>query len=146
MSLPVARRNWDKVFATVSWILVGVLFYAAFSVWAYPPSVEGPVAQLLNSVRAAEWFYCVLYATFGTLLAWSKIFKKKKMRKHVLLAIYLVGIFTGILTYILIGFGFSIWDNLLTAGIAGFCWLYWTFKTEYIRPKDFAKDVDRLKD
>lgn len=137
---------WDKVFSTSSWILVGVLVYASLYVVIVPIGVNGPVAQLVGPT-AAEWFYFVLYLGHALALAYSKWKKKKKMRKHVLLSIYLVGLFTGILSISIAGFNLlAQWDNLATAVIAAGCWLYWTFKTEYLDPSYFYEETYYLRD
>jgi hypothetical protein len=137
-------KRWDKVFSTCSWLLVFILLYAAVFVVLTPIGVNGPVAQLIG-VAGAEIFYTVLYTAEAIILAFSKWRKKKKLRKHVLMVIYLVGLFTGFLSVSLIGFNFlAQWDNILTALIAAGCWLYWTFKTEYIHPEQFTHVIENM--
>jgi uncharacterized membrane protein YfcA len=130
MRFSVKKINWDNVFSVSSWVLVVILIITAFSVFVSPALVNGPVAKLIG-IYYAEWFYCFMYLSFAVLLTWAKVKKKKKMRKYVLAAIYLAGLFTGFLTLSL-GGGWAAVDNLATATLAAGCWLYWTFKTEYI--------------
>ena len=137
--------RWDKVFSTASWIIVIALLYGAVAIWFAPPSGAGPVAQLIGST-GSQVFYCALYGIEGALLAYSKFFKRKKLRKNMLMIIYLTGFFTSILILSIAGWSTGLIDNFLLAGLASGCWLYWTFKTEYLTPSQFYDETLELRD
>ncbi len=136
--------RWDKLFATASWVLAAVLLYSAISLWVFPPTGAGPVGELLG-ILGAQLFYSVLYGSQALLLAYAKVKKKKKMRKYTLMFIYLTGFFTSILSVTLLGWSPKLIDNFALASLAAICWLYWTFRTEYINPTHFQKLSHHLK-
>lgn len=138
-------KKWDKVFSTLSWLIVFALVWSIISLWLSEPSGAGPVAGAAG-ILGAQIFYTALYSLQALFLAWSKIFKRKKMRRNTLMVIYLTGFFTSILTLTIAGWTPKIIDNLLIASSAAFCWLYWKFKTEYIDPKEFEDVVWKLRD
>lgn len=135
----------DKVFAFISWVLVVALLFAGVQQALAVSSGLGPVASLLGVV-GSKVFYCVLYFGEALALAYSKFFKKKKMRKIVLMVIYLTGFFTTALYALNIGVTIKLLDNLLISVVAAVCWLYWTFRTEYIDRASFIEDVNQLRD
>lgn len=128
--MPKSRR-WDKVFVTASWIIVVALLFSAGSLWITPPTGAGPAAKLIG-ITGSQWFYALLYLSEALALAYSKLFKRHRMRKVVLLVIYLTGVFTFLLTLIINGVAVKLIDNLIVSFGAGFCWLYWKFRSEYI--------------
>lgn len=140
----VNNPKWDKVFSFVSWIIVFALLYAVVSLWITPPSGAGPVANAAGAL-GAQIFYTLLYLGEAAFLGFAKFFKKKKMRSHTLLVIYLTGFFTSLLTIGIIGWTPKLIDNIVTAAAAAFCWLYWKFKTQYIDTKQFDEDVWKLR-
>jgi hypothetical protein len=132
--------KWDIFFATLSWIIALSLLFSMIMLWVTPPSGLGPVAKLIG-ILGAQIFYSGLYGTEALVLAYSKLFRKKELRKKALMAIYLTALFTGILTFIL-GAPFSGFiDNAILILITGACWLWWKFKTEYIHPALYRSDV-----
>lgn len=144
---------WDRVFSTASWLLCIVLAFSAVSLWTVftpvgvPPgaALVGPVGALGGGKVAIQLVYTVLYAGQSILLAYSKLMKRKNMRKHVLLFIYLTGFFTMVLSALVGGFSLRLVDNVLVSLVAAGCWLYWKFKTEYISIREFEKDIGGLR-
>jgi hypothetical protein len=132
---------WDKIVSTASWLIVVALLYAAVGVWIQPPMGDGPVSQLFG-VLGAQVFYSALYVLLSSLLAYSKFKRKNTMRKKVLLATYLTGFFTSLLTVLLVGWNIKLLDNLIIAVCAALCWLYWVFKTEYLTPQQFEEHIE----
>lgn len=138
--------KWDRVFATASWIIVLALLYGAVVIWfGATPSGQGPVAKLIG-ITGSQVFYSSLYGLEALVLGYSKAFKKKRLRKGALMAIYITGFFTSILSIAIAGFTPNVIDNLLLALLAAGCWLYWKFKTEYINPQHFAVLTQDLRD
>lgn len=136
---------WDKVFSTASWLIVVFLFISAYTVmFVAPPAGSGPVAGLIGVV-GAKFFYFFLYIIEAAVLAYSKLFKKKNLRKGALVAIYCTGAFTSLLTLAGVGWSTKVIDNIAVTVISAGCWLYWKFKTEYIDPSLFERDVDGLR-
>lgn len=139
------NAKWDKVFSFTSWLIVAALVYSALSLIAIPPGPTGPVAQLLG-VKGAQIFYVILYSSQAGLLAYSKLFKKKRLRKIALMVVYLTAIFTFFLSWSAAGITWKIIDNVVI-GITSFgCFLYWKFKTEYLTPQQFQDITDNLRD
>lgn len=132
---------WSRFFSTASWFIVAALFFSATAIWIDTPAPNGPVTQLIG-LLGAQIFYCALYGIQALVLMWAKIKPKQraKLRRNTLLVIFLTGVFTTILTYLLNG-GFVVAgiDNLLISVAAGFCWLYWKFKTEYLTQEQFTE-------
>lgn len=132
------NKRYDRIFAFTSWLIVFALLYSATAVWIVPPSGAGPVAQLLG-VLGSQIFYCLLYVGESLTLAYSKLKKRARLRKNTLLVIYLTGFFTSLLTIGITGWTPALLDNLVISVAAAGCWLYWTFKTEYLTPEQFDK-------
>lgn len=134
------RINWDKVFSFTSWLLVFFLAYGATVLWIFPPSGDGPIAGLVGILNA-QIFYSTLYLTEAALLGYAKWKKKNRMRKNVLLLIYLTGFFTTLLGAILGGVPAMISPkligNFVLSMAAAFCWLHWTFRHEYMTQEEF---------
>lgn len=138
-------KLWDNFFATASWLIVIALLVAVVTLFFVDPSGSGPVAQLIG-ITAAKWFYITVYGTEALVLGYSKVKKKKRLRKQALLAIYLTAIFTSILTLLLSGLGLGLIDNMVLVVLAAGCWLYWKFKTEYITPENFHRAAHALRE
>lgn len=113
--------------------------------FAEPFSGAGPVAQVLGSVYAG-YFYATVFITEALALVVAKVFKKKTLRKNSLMVIYLTLLFTILLEFLLTGFGVEIIDNVLASIAAGWCWLHWKLRTEYVDPATFETDIDGLRD
>ena len=106
-----------------------------------PPNGKGPVTQALGTL-GAQLVYGVLYLGLGATLAYSKIKKRSKMRKNALLGIYLTGFFTFLLSIGLNGWSIKLLDNVAITVASFGCWLYWTFKTEYITNEEFVNGYE----
>lgn len=141
----MANYVWsDRFFSTLSWLVVLGLFVAATGIWFAPPSGMGPVAGLLG-IKGTQFFYMFLYGAEAAVLMIAKLFKYRRMRKHILMVIYLTGFFTTFMSILLTGFSPKIIDNFLIATGAAACWLYWKFKTEYIDPHLIQDDTFELR-
>lgn len=128
----MANYVWsDRLFSALSWLVVIGLFVAATGIWLAPPSGAGPIAGWLG-VKGAQYFYMFLYGAEAVALMIAKFFKNKRVRKHILMFIYLTGFFTTLMSILVGGFSPKIIDNFVVAVLAAACWLYWKFKTEYI--------------
>lgn len=135
----------DVVFSTLSWIVVLGLFSAGVNTLIFPPTGIGPIGTLFG-VLGAQVFYLTVYWGLGIALAVSKLFRTKKIRKHVLMVTYLVGIMTTLLSFLIIGFSPKLIDNVLIVVVSAVCWLYWKFKTEYLDAATFDAEVEKLRE
>lgn len=126
---------WDKIVATASWLIVLFLMWSAVGLWISPPTGAGPVAQALG-VFGAQLFYTVLYGAEAALLTWAKLTGRMALRKATLLAVFFTGAFTFGLTISIVGFSVQMLDNMALFALAGICWLYWKFKTEYMTSEE----------
>lgn len=133
----------DRVFSGFSWLIVGFLLWAVVSLWLFPPTAAGPVAGSVG-ILTSQIFYSVLYFGEAGLLAYAKLAKKKRLRKFVLLLIYLTGVFTFLLALSVVGFHWRIVDNFAFSLLAGACWLHWKSKTEYINQNQFKKIIEPM--
>ena len=134
-----------KIFETLSWGIVIVLFVSAILIVMFPPVPEGFVAGLIG-VTGATIFYFILYTVEAVILAYSKLRQRKLLRKNILMVIYLSGFFITILSIVILGWTPKFIDNLIVAGAAAVCWLYWTFTIDYINPNDIVSQIEPLRD
>jgi hypothetical protein len=141
----IISEKWDIVFSTLSWLIVVGLFFAAANIYITPPTGAGPLSQAIG-IPKTQIVYFVVYAGEGIALTIAKLFKTKKIRKTVLMVIYLTGFFTSLLTLLIVGFVPQVIDNIVVAVAAAICWLYWKFKTEYIDPQLFIAEIEELRD
>lgn len=129
---------WDRVFKTASWIIVAALLISSYTVmFVALPGNTGPVGSLIGAT-GAKFFYFFLYLGEALVLAYSKVYKRNKLRKHALVAVYSTGAFTSILTLVN-GWSPKVIDNLVFTFVSAGCWLYWKFKTEYVTSEEFAR-------
>lgn len=134
---------WDRVFSAISWLIVLALVVASASSFIFPPSGLGPVAGLVG-IWQAQVIYGTLYGILALALGVSKLFRRKKFRKHVLMVTYLVGLMTAILGVILVGLTPKIIDNVIIIVASAGAWVYWKFRIEYVNPKDFSEVQDYI--
>ena len=125
------KINWDKVVPVLSWFVVVFLIWNTVGLWLMPPTGLGPVAQLAG-VLGSQIFYSVLYLTEAGLLTWAKLSGRMRLRKAMLLAVFFTGVFTYFLTIAVFGFSVQMLDNMGMFLLAGICYLYWKFRTEYL--------------
>lgn len=138
------KINWDIVVSCFSWLIVLVLFYAAFNIIHLPITGKGPVTQLVGPV-AAKVFWTLVYSGEAIALMVAKFYRRKTLRKNVLLVIYLTGIFVSVLSLSINGLGVKTIANIVFTASAAICWLYWKFKTEYVNPKQFRDEIDSMR-
>lgn len=139
------ERFWDGVFSTASWIVVLALLASSSWLWIHGPTAGGPVTDLLG-ILGAQIVWSSLFFGEAVVLAYAKWKKKKRLRKQSLMVIYLTGFFTSILSFMLGGLTIRLGIFLVFCFMAAACWLYWTFKTEYISPKYFYDQSVPLRD
>jgi hypothetical protein len=122
--------NWDKAVAAASWVIVFVLFYGVYFVLTQDLNPNNFVVQSLG-VLGTRILFATLYLAQASLLSYSKWKKKDRMRRHVLLFIYLTGFFLSVLSFSLNGFTIRVLSNVVLSVCAAVCWLYWKFRTDY---------------
>lgn len=131
----------DKIFALLSWGIVFMMLYAAVQVSLTSSAGTGPVASAIG-ITAMKVFYASVYSGQALLLAYSKAFKKKQLRKGILMSIYL---FMGFTTLLVIAGPTSMsllfLDNAVITVVAALCWLHWKFRTEYLNPDEFNEFI-----
>lgn len=123
--------NWDRLVSAASWIIVAILLYGVVFILVHDLNTASPIVQALG-VTGTRVVFVTMYAVQSSLLGYSKLFHKNKLRRHTLLFIYLTGFFLSILGFTLNGFSIRLVSNLLLSTLAAVCWLYWKFKTDYI--------------
>lgn len=110
--------------------------------FADPVVLPGIFSYLVGS--AAVYVYGALFLTSGLLLLYAKIRKHKKLHKHLLMAMFLTCVYVLILALAINGFVPRLILTVSVGAVAAYSWLRWTIRTEYINPKDFASDIDKL--
>lgn len=109
------------------------------------PITQGVLGWLFSN-HQITWVYAVWFIVMALALLASKIFKKRKLHKYALAAMYLTTVYTISLSLALFGLeGAAIIDDGIIGAVAAACWLRWKFKTEYINPKQFSKDLHDLR-
>ena len=126
---------------------------ALFMMFAGIATAIGPITPLdgelgwLYSSRYHLVFYGTTFFVAGFTLFWGKIRKPRKWTGRGLLWIYLSFVFATLMNLLAWGFGMpGAWvGNLLASIIVGALYLRWRFKTEYIDPKHFTRDIEELR-
>lgn len=137
-------RFFDGVLSLFEWLAALVMIVGGISLFfSDPVTTGGPIVRLLGSA-AAGYIYGTGFITAGAFLMIGKAFKKTKIRKNSLMAIYLISIFTFLLEYALIGWTVYLIDSAVLFVVIGAAWLRLKVKTEYIDPKHFAEHFDNL--
>src|SRR5690349_16579468 len=134
------RKFREGLRHTGEWFLVVVFLASSLDTAASPVLEGGPIAQIFGG-EVALWIYTIAFAAVALCLAASKIWRKKRLHKHSLLAMYLLTLWTTILTMSLVGYNSEFWlsaiDDIIIGAIAAACWLAWKFKTEYVSRRQF---------
>lgn len=140
------ERILDIVQHVLEVLIIVLLIIGGVSLFfADPVNSGGPVARLIGS-QAAAYFYGIVFIAEGLGLTLSKTLRRKKFHKNMLLIIYLTLLFTILLEIALVGFGIEVIDNIVASVAAGWCWIRWKFKTEYIDPTEFYEATSHLRD
>lgn len=81
----------------------------------------------------------------GAMLVYGKIRKSKLWTGRGLMWIFMCFLFAAILNFVAYEGDWTYWlGNLFAAIITGALWLRWKNKTEYINPKHFVRDIEKL--
>lgn len=139
------RRFRDRTASVIEYVLAVLWLLAGVSAFGQEPfNNEGPVAQILGGT-AALYAYTVIFSSIGILLIYAKVRKRKELHKRMLLISYLVATYTLILEVYIDKFGLNVIDSVIFAGLSGWLFLRWKFKTEYIDLADFDKSTAPLR-
>lgn len=135
-------------FQSVVESLIALLYiYGGISLIGMPPLQGEGLLVLVFGGQVALYFYMVWFTLLGVGLIYSKVRRKKKLHKHVLMAMYLTTIYTASLTIALFGFHLvGIIDDIVIGTLTAWFWLRWKLLTEYINPKDFDRIRHELLD
>lgn len=126
-------RIKDILQHTAEFFLILIYMLAAFGeVTSTEPTTTGVLGWLFSD-PTASWIYAIWFVTMSLTLLLSKIFRKHKVHKHALAAMYLTTVYTISLAVALFGFGnAAIVDDGIIGAVAAICWLRWKLNTEYI--------------
>lgn len=81
----------------------------------------------------------------GGMLMYGKIRKSKLWTGRGLMWIYMCFLFAAILNFVAFDGAVASWlSNLILAFITAGLWLRWKNKTEYINPRHFVRDIEKL--
>lgn len=127
--------------------LVSLLFiYGGLSLIGMPPLEGEGVLVLIFGGQVALYIYMGLFTLLGAGLIYAKVRKKKRLHKNMLLGMYLTTIYTATLTIALFGFDLlSILDDIIVGVLTAIFWIRWKFRTEYIDPNAFYKEIEDLR-
>lgn len=100
---------------------------------------------LIYSTRISLVTFGIIFFLSGAALLYGKIKRCRKWTGWGLMAIYCCFTFATLLNFIAFGVAPSEWlGNAIGMVVVGALWLRWRFKTEYINPNHFAKDIYKL--
>lgn len=149
MRVHPAFDKWsERAISVFKYLIAGYMMLAgAVTTVAEQLPTTGPLGFLYSS-RVSLVIIGLLIFTAGAVLLYGKIRKSKRWTGRGLFYVYMCFLFASILNYIAYSGDPTTWvSNLVVAGITGTLYLRWKFKTEYINPNHFKKDInDLLKD
>lgn len=136
----------DKVYSFFEYLLVIIFILGAVSLIGAPPLAAEGIVKLMLGGKIAIYFYITWFAILSILLFTAKVFNRKVMHKNTLMLMYLTTIYTAIIATYISGFSLiGIVDDIIIGLVAGVCWLRWKFRTEYIDPTDFHRDIQKIR-
>lgn len=121
--------DWDKITEKASWLIVAILIYGIVFILIHDLNPASDIVQLLGET-GTRVFFVAMYSIQASLLTYAKVFKHDRLRRHVLLSIYLAGFFLSVLGFVLNGVNFRLMSNVLVSVLAAACWMHWKFKTD----------------
>lgn len=87
----------------------------------------------------------IIFAS-GAMLMWGKVRKSKVWTGRGLMWVYMCFLFAAAINYVAFSGAPETWvSNLVMGIIMGALWLRWKFKTQYINPNHFKRDIEELK-
>lgn len=98
--------------------------------------LTGTTLHLLLGGELALVIYGTWFTVVGVLLILANIFQWTRVRKFILLTMYLTALYMSILNMVLFGFNGAVLDDLFVGFWAGILWLRLTLKSDYVRIKD----------
>lgn len=128
--------------------LISLLFiYGGLSLIGQPALEGEGVIVLVFGGQIALYIYMVWFILLGVGLIFAKIAKKKKLHKNMLLSMYLTTIYTATLATAIFGFSLlNILDDIVIGVLTAIFWIRWKFRTEYIDPNVFYREIEDLRD
>lgn len=134
----------EKALGAFKYLLSGYMMLAGIVTSLGPPvDVSGPLTFLYTS-RISLLLFGLIFFLSGLALLYGKIRKSRRWTGHGLFAIYMCFTFFAALNYVAIGELTSWIGNLIAAVVVGSLWLRWRFKTQYINPNHFIRDIEEL--
>ena len=137
----------DRIRGVVEILLIGILVLSGIGTGLASPDdfrENGPIVEWLGA-QAALWFYGAVFLTEGIWLAYAKWAKKKVSHKYALFTIYITTLFTILLEVLLAPDQlYAAIDNAVIAAFAGWAWLQWKMKIDYIDPDEFKAQLREL--
>lgn len=125
------------------YVIAVFMMYAGIATIVAP--IE-PISGSLGFIYNTRFFLALFGSTFflcGLTLFMGKIRKDKTLVGYGLMSIYCCFLFFGITNCVVYGLYGGI-GNLIMAAITGALWLRWKFKTAYINPNHFKRQVNRI--
>lgn len=137
-------HKWSERFLSVFKYLLAAYMMLAGALTPFS-GVEGTKLGFLYSNTYSLTVIGVLIFISGAMLMYGKIRRSKKWTGRGLLWIYLCFLFATILNFVAFDAAVTYWlFNLIFTIITGALWLRWKNKTEYINPKHFIRDIEKL--
>lgn len=139
------RKFLDAFQSVAEYLIAAVFIYGSLSLIGRPAINAPGVIWKIFGGEGALYVYMIWFMFLGLALLFSKVRKRKKLHKNILLCIYLTTIYTAILALALYGDPLVIVDDAIVGITAAIFWLRWKFKTEYVDPLQFQRVTDKYR-
>lgn len=117
---------------------VNILFFGV-----EPVTLPGFLTYLVGA--EAIVVYGCLFLLTGLSLLYAKWWKKKTLHKYVLMVMYLTCIYVLVLAVLINGLSSGLLLTIFAGVTSAALWIRWKFKTEYIDPGEFDKELEELR-
>jgi hypothetical protein len=137
-------HKWTERGLSVFKYIIGGYMMLAGIVTPFGTDENTSLGWIYSSHYSLTILGIIVFAS-GAMLVYGKIRKSKKWTGRGLLWIYMCFLFAAILNFVAYSGDWTYWVGNLIAGlITGALWLRWKNKTEYINPRHFTRDIEKL--
>jgi len=133
-----------RAFGVVEYFIAGLFIYGGINTFFATPVNSPSLFYHLLAGQAAIYVYAVLFFGLGLALLLSKICNNKQGHRLSLFWMSITCVYVLVLSISLHGITLGLIPSVLIAIITSILWIRWKFKTEYIDPSCFMRDIQHL--